>query len=765
MKQLYAVCFTLGFILLTATGLKAQFNTILRAGNSYVNITKGTVGGAVEPGDVLEIRTNVFFAGSYNASGNLYFARYVDNIPTKTSYLVSGLKLITNEGVVVNNYTEAGGDDAGTYKAVPGAGEYNIKINIGGGSAAPANNIPTNTTGAGSINPGSTVPLLFGGTLITTAFRVTVTGAYGDTITLGRGTLYYKKTNSALAADTIIYATQYKILITPTQSLCPNSLGANFSGEVNGTFGQGTTQNRSFGPAFPIPNYQYTPLTSATQTGDGKYALVNNLSPYASTNNAAQYQNSCSLSMPNTLACGNRMHGGFWDIIGDHTGAVSPALGNPAVSVGTNGGYMLVVNADVVTSEAYNTTINAVCGDTYYEFSCWIRNVCKNCGIDMNSSSTYTPGVLPNLSFNVDGLDYYTTGQVTYTGNWVKKGFIFKTRPGQTSFTLSIRNNASGGGGNDWVLDDISIATCLPDLAFSPSPIYSTCAGSVVNFGVAVNSYFNNYTTYRWQKSTDNGVTYANDGGISTGTPTGVPGAYTYTVNHAPFVSAVADSGIVYRLVVATNSTNILDPNCSVANNTSTIKLDIKNCVLLAVQVTNFEGQLQGNASHLKWKTENETKNIYYYVERSSDGSNFSTVGTVPGKNGIGNAAADYNFVDPQEVSGPTFYRLKIYSTADQSTRYSQTIVLTNKALPFDLKTVVNPFSDYLTAEFYQPEAGTVYYSLFDAFGKLIASKQQTFNKGMNTLRMDGLSKLSKGVYIFKVQYQNQYVNKRVVKE
>jgi hypothetical protein len=275
------------------------------------------------------------------------------------------------------------------------------------------------------------VPLLFGGTLITTAFRVTVTGAYGDTITLGRGTLYYKKTNSALAADTIIYATQYKILITPTQSLCPNSLGANFSGEVNGTFGQGTTQNRSFGPAFPIPNYQYTPLTSATQTGDGKYALVNNLSPYASTNNAAQYQNSCSLSMPNTLACGNRMHGGFWDIIGDHTGAVSPALGNPAVSVGTNGGYMLVVNADVVTSEAYNTTINAVCGDTYYEFSCWIRNVCKNCGIDMNSSSTYTPGVLPNLSFNVDGLDYYTTGQVTYTGNWVKKGFIFKTRPGQ----------------------------------------------------------------------------------------------------------------------------------------------------------------------------------------------------------------------------------------------------------------------------------------------------------------------------------------------
>jgi hypothetical protein len=108
------------------------------------------------------------------------------------------------------------------------------------------------------------------------------------------------------------------------------------------------------------------------------------------------------------------MFSGFWDIIGDHTGAASPAAGNPAAAAGANGGYMLVVNADVVTSEAYNTSIASICPDTYYEFSCWVRNVCKNCGIDMNSTSTYTPGVLPNLSFNVDGLDYYTTGQVTY---------------------------------------------------------------------------------------------------------------------------------------------------------------------------------------------------------------------------------------------------------------------------------------------------------------------------------------------------------------
>lgn len=765
MKQLYAACFTLGFTLLFLTGLKAQFNTILRAGNSYINITKGTVGGSAEPGDVLEIRTNYFFAGTYNAGVNLFFARYVDNIPSKTAYVASTMKLITNEGVVVSSYTDAGGDDAGTYKAAPSAGEYNIRINVGSGAAPPGNNIPSNTTGSGTIDPGNTIPKLFGGTLITTAFRVTVTGAYGDTITLGKGAMYYKKTNSAFGADTIIYASQYKILITPNQTLCPNSLGANFSGEFGGTFGTGITQNRATPPSFPIPNYQYTILTPANSIGDGKYGLVNNLSPYATTDNTAEYKNSCVLALPNPRACANRMFGGFWDIIGDHTGAAVPAAGNPAIPVGTNGGYMLVVNADVVTSEAYNTTISSICPDTYYEFSCWMRNVCKNCGIDQNSNSTYTPGVLPNLSFNVDGIDRYTTGQITYTGDWVKKGFIFKTQPGQTTMTLSIRNNASGGGGNDWVLDDISIATCLPDLAFTPSPVYTTCAGSVVNFGVGVSSYFNNYTSYQWQKSTDNGATYSNDGGTGTGSPVYVAPNYTYSVSHPSFISTLADSGAIYRLVVATNTTNLLDPNCSVANNLSSIKLDIKNCVVLAVEVTDFEGQLQGNTSHLKWATENETKDLVYYVERSTDGSHFSTVGTIPGKYANSTITADYSFVDPLELTGPTFYRLKIYSAADQRTKYSQTILLTSKNLPFDVKSVINPFGDYLSAEFYQPEDGTVHYSLYDAFGKLIAAKQQTFNKGMNTIRIDGLSKLSNGIYIFRIQYQNQYVNKRVVKD
>ena len=54
----------------------SQATALMKFGNSYVNITKQTVGGPVEPGDVLEIRTNFYVNKTYNTSGNMYRVRY-----------------------------------------------------------------------------------------------------------------------------------------------------------------------------------------------------------------------------------------------------------------------------------------------------------------------------------------------------------------------------------------------------------------------------------------------------------------------------------------------------------------------------------------------------------------------------------------------------------------------------------------------------------------------------------------------------------------
>src|SRR5262245_33104506 len=102
----------------------------IQFGNSYVNISKKQAGGTVQPGDTLEIRTNYYFPTGYN-SNNLYYMRYVDNLPSHTAYVSDSLRLITNEGKLYKKWTDAPGDDPGTYLATPPTGQYNIRINVG----------------------------------------------------------------------------------------------------------------------------------------------------------------------------------------------------------------------------------------------------------------------------------------------------------------------------------------------------------------------------------------------------------------------------------------------------------------------------------------------------------------------------------------------------------------------------------------------------------------------------------------------------------
>src|ERR1700761_502513 len=87
----------------------AQATAPLKWGNSYVNLSKKTVGGPVEPGDSLEIRVNFYVNKNYRTSGNMYKVRYYDSVPTNTSIILAdsndGLRLISNEGLIMRRYS------------------------------------------------------------------------------------------------------------------------------------------------------------------------------------------------------------------------------------------------------------------------------------------------------------------------------------------------------------------------------------------------------------------------------------------------------------------------------------------------------------------------------------------------------------------------------------------------------------------------------------------------------------------------------------
>jgi len=760
------------FSLLLSSFIYGQRNPLLGAGNSYVNITKKSTGGFVQVGDTLEIRTNYFFGKTYN-SNRIYKVRYFDSVPLKTTICTGGtnnsLRLITNEGVMVKSYTQTANDDPATYTPSPATGRYQVRINIGSStglpSAANAGN-PSDATGAGDVAIGTFKPRLFGGVLITTAFRVKVTGNPGDTIVQAAAKLVYSKTSTG--ADTIITLTPYKILISSAvaPSLCGNALGNNLSSEYRGTFDSGTVLNRPAPPTFLIPSYEYKNNASGTvSVSDGSYSIVNNTSPLGSTAVNSRFQPFCTVApaVPVTDSCRNRMHGGAWEIMGDHTGT-NNAAGNGPARPGTKGGYMLMVNADVVTSEAYRQLVTGLCPDTYYEFSAWIKNICKRCAIDSNSASTYKPGVSPNLSFSINGLDIYSTGELD-TAGWLKKGFVFQTGPAQTTALISIRNNASGGGGNDWVLDDLSIGTCGPTMRLNYVPIFLGCGnGTLVTLADTVSYSFNpNYSWYKWERSTDGGVTWGVPPAPATGlaTPVLVNGQYQYITVYPTFVARRSDSGHLYRVVVANSFANLSNAACSFTDGNYTF-LKIIDCGnILTANLLSFTAILKNDhTAVLNWLLSGEKDIVLYEIEKSNDGNHFVSIGKVDALNS--SSVLEYYYKDLNSSDKNNYYRLKII-TKNGLHQYSK-IILLSRTYQFQVHSLPNPFTAAINADIILPQDGTVQMILIDNYGRKIKTDNRKLYKGLNKITYSGMENLSSGIYFIVFENEGMQVEKKLTR-
>ncbi len=474
-----------------------------------------------------------------------------------------------------------------------------------------------------------------------------------------------------------------------------------------------------------------------------------------------------------------------WDIIGDHTGAVSPTLGNPATdTVNKTGGYMVVINAAYKTDTAFLDTVPNLCPNTYYEYSAWFRNICSRCGCDSNghgagvSTPKYIPtdsitkdssGVHPNLTFSVNGYDYYTSGNILYTGTWVKKGFTYLTGPNQTSMIIHIRNNAPGGGGNDWAIDDIGVASCSPNISLTPAKPDTICMGGDDTVRFKVTSFFDNYADWRLEKSVDNGVTWTSPGLDTLGkapndstAPTLNPstGQYEYLVTRY-YRLGTADTLIKYRITVASTTTNLGNSSCSFITSAPKIIRAVNCMILLPTNIIGFAGKLKDGLANLQWTSSNETGKIEYVIERSDDQYHFTPVGTVNGR-AVEGAGAGYSFIDPQPVTSQSFYRIKIVS--DASYKYSNVLMLSESAIDLTVRSVVNPFTDRVSLDMTVPEDGLAGFSVLDMYGKLVKYEKQQVNKGLNSVNLMGLSGLSAGIYTLQVQYADKIISKRIVK-
>ena len=720
--------FVLSTSILPAQAQKLQFSY------SYVNVTRNNGGGTLENGDIIEVRA----LAKVNANTSSFY--YIDTIPSGTQFVPGSLKLVTNEGLPFAGsgpYTDASNDDAGVYVST---GPARLRVNIGTGFANAQSGANFGlTTGGGTVAAGS-IPKFYGSTLFIVVYQLTVTAA-NNSIMYPTGNFYF---------DTSGVARKYRfdygaIKIIQNQGLCADYQGASFSAESS--FSIGNTQNRPY-PA-TVPGYVKVNV-GANAPQDNFYSIVNNSSATGSTDNTGPYRPSLNPA---------RVFNGYWDIIGDHTNATNPTIGNAPVPPGTTGGYMLMVNAAFTTGEVYRDTIRNLCPNTWYEFSAWVRNICKVCGINQYSAATYQPGVLPNLSFTIDDVDYYTTGNIQHNNLWQKRGFIYKTGPAETSFRITIKNNAAGGGGNDWVLDDIMLSTCYPNLVNSPKDTATACAGYSLTLSDTVKSYYNNYTYYCWEKSTD-GINWVSTGVCGNKSPTLVNSRYQYVVDTS-FTAIAADNATYYRLKVATTAANLNNPNCSVTNSQKIyMKIYNASCNVLDTKQLNFNGTVYKGSASLFWNAIQEGNLNHYAIERSYDGDHFMTIDSVT----TGSAISDqYQYREKDKIAGKMFYRLRLVTKNNSGNTYSRIISLSGNDGELKIS-AINPFDNILQIDVFVPERSKVEICLFDGVGKPIITSTRMLPAGNSSLSYPEVSALPKGMYFIRAKYRNEIIQQKLFK-
>ncbi|MEP6699727.1 MAG: T9SS type A sorting domain-containing protein [Bacteroidota bacterium] len=724
-------------------------------GKSYINVTKGLNGGTLDTGDTLEIRASfVVRAGTFDS------CRYQDAVPAGTAFITGTIRVLTNEGKVYKSFSDAYGDDAGWISG------SNITIHLGYNTAA----APATAFRRGRV-ANTHKPSFYGGTCILIAsFRVRITAATGSNISTGGGNISYK--NGAAAIQTFTFPSN-TIRLYLNYGICSNTVGTNAIGtETNGTFGSGKPRNRGSSANVPV-GYTYN-IFDLNMPNDYYYGIANN------TSTRPNYTTVNTWPKPDGSSPSHRVFS-VWDIIGDHTGAASPTAGNPAADTvaNSNAGYMLVINAAYRIDSAFQQTISGLCPNTYYEISCWMRNICSKCGCDSNgtgasgggyipTAATDSSGVYPNLTFDLDDIDYYTTGNIRYTGQWVKKGFTFLTGVAQTSFTLKFFNNAPGGGGNDWALDDISVSTCSPNMKYSPSLNPVVCDSNILTIYDTVRSYFNNYVFYKWQRSTNGGASWADVTAPSgPAAPFWNGTAWEYVTSYTIPVSQtqLANNGDMYRLVVATTLANLSDINCRFTDTGNIVTVNVIDCgIPLSTQLISFSGQVMNQIAVLKWITARENEPLLFDIEKTTDGIIFSIINTVSSYNDYRAEQNSYYFTDQLPLTGKTYYRIRMKNRLDQSV-YTRTIQLAKIPDIFSFVAVINPFNNELAFEVSSDLNSRTEAELIDQSGKTIKTKYFDIAAGVSHLVMNNTQLLPAGIYFLRVQSAGVVIQKRVIKQ
>lgn len=174
----------------------------------------------------------------------------------------------------------------------------------------------------------------------------------------------------------------------------------------------------------------------------------------------------------------------------------------------------------------------------------------------------------------------------------------------------------------------------------------------------------------------------------------------------------------------------------------------------LPVKLLSFSGAYRNQTTVLNWQTANEIDFDHYEIQRSSTGSDFSTIGT---QNALGNNTGlkeQYQFNDDLSAeSGNVFYyRLKMVDI-DGKAVYSNVVLIRKDEKSINgISIAPNPVvNGVANVRFTSSAGGSVELRVVDLAGKVLIRQQSQVYEGNNSISINDLSRLQPGVYTIQI--------------
>lgn len=178
----------------------------------------------------------------------------------------------------------------------------------------------------------------------------------------------------------------------------------------------------------------------------------------------------------------------------------------------------------------------------------------------------------------------------------------------------------------------------------------------------------------------------------------------------------------------------------------------------LPIKLLDFVAKPIANSVNIKWSTTAEIDNDYFTVEKSINGKEWMSIGTVKG---VGNSEVltNYNLIDANPVAGVQFYRLKQTDVNGEFTYSSIVPVKFGSAATLGVLVYPMPASNVLNIDLNTDAESSVDITILNTMGQVVLKTTVTGNAH----QLD-IQNLVSGVYFIEVSSEGSVTKTKLVK-